>query len=514
MADNIFMQCLHRSCNTNFFYNGDDQIDWILVSVNGPQILEYYGRPVFSPQVSGTYYPGRGRRFQGLRDDVLETLQTPWVNARFVQAFFGEDNRLSEILLRDPRVRGELVRLSREPGRPEVQGAALDQMAVSLPDRSPRIPEPDSGRDPLRWRHSPPLVSDRAPEGFFVPGSAPRLHSPAAFSLEGASIQPTVGGITHAVPDVPLAQIRGMQGERYFPIRRLKRIARNTIEEVDRSSLHFGPPPGSREVASLQVRVVFDPESVRYDQVARDGLDYYRIPLLGPEYGYIDRSSYRVIHGEINSPESLGNLAYSYPDVRVVSEGGVAFLLVSTDVDPDEVSGLQYSIVETTQPYGRWSFHGVTADNRGINFEIDYRTNPDLRRFVRWVRRLRVGTETKVELLRRWVAANIHYSFTQQVSDLYGGFHADFGQRYAEINDPRGQKRYNLVNFALEKRVGTCGIHEVVFSALVRDVLGLPTRRVEGMFGGSIIVPSHFHAWTEVYIPGRWARFDATPAAS
>ena len=77
---------------------------------------------------------------------------------------------------------------------------------------------------------------------------------------------------------------------------------------------------------------------------------------------------------------------------------------------------------------------------------------------------------------------------------------------------------YPILNFLKEGEKGECGEFATAFSLLAR-ILGYKTRLVAGFLseefnevGGYFIVrEKHAHVWTEVFIDGKWRRFDPTP---
>ena len=79
--------------------------------------------------------------------------------------------------------------------------------------------------------------------------------------------------------------------------------------------------------------------------------------------------------------------------------------------------------------------------------------------------------------------------------------------------DPR-----DPIGWFLRHRRGHCELYASAF-ALAARVLGLPSRVVTGYFGGQWNGVGHYlalrerdaHAWAEVWLEGRWQRFDPTP---
>ena len=91
------------------------------------------------------------------------------------------------------------------------------------------------------------------------------------------------------------------------------------------------------------------------------------------------------------------------------------------------------------------------------------------------------------------------------------------GWRYAL--DARPDPR-DPIGWFLAHRYGHCELYASAF-ALAARALGLPSRVVTGYFGGAWNAVGHYlalrardaHAWAEVWLDGRWRRFDPTPPA-
>jgi len=76
------------------------------------------------------------------------------------------------------------------------------------------------------------------------------------------------------------------------------------------------------------------------------------------------------------------------------------------------------------------------------------------------------------------------------------------------------------VSSFLKLKRGHCELYATTLALSARS-LGIPSRVVNGYYGGEwndvggfyLVRQQHAHSWTEVWLNGRWQRFDATPAS-
>ena len=414
--------------------------------------------------------------------------------------YLGYDTPFTNRAFEDPCIHGALLSFAKDSNHP-LHGNAR-YLLGRHDNRQPSSPV-EMGKELLEPGEFS-LVSPERPDGFSIPPEDPPLVNGAIFSSGEESIQPTVDGMTTTPSETVLAEISGsgIFTQEYLPLRRYNRIGPRFVDHPASQSFHFAPSPETTETKIMTVQVGFQPGEVSYEKVEmsvvgeKEKTVYYKIPILMPENGYADLASFKVAK-DTEGKETWIPLNTLYPDLRLVTEKGNAFILVAVDL-PGKIIGFQYSITKTTASQNESKT--VQEENRTLPFAVDYSANPDLKTFVEKVKKTKASPSVKTELLRRWVESNIRYANTQSVAELYQNFYTE-------------PEKGDVVNFALKNRVGTCGIHEVVFASLVREVLGLPTRRVEGyLINGTTVRPNDFHAWTEVFLENRgWVRFDATP---
>ncbi|MCE7901895.1 MAG: DUF3488 domain-containing protein [Gammaproteobacteria bacterium PRO9] len=134
-----------------------------------------------------------------------------------------------------------------------------------------------------------------------------------------------------------------------------------------------------------------------------------------------------------------------------------------------------------------------------VNLELANGTNP---RAVALARRLRGASASDLAYLR-----GILRMFREQ----------DF--RYTL--EPPALGRHPVDEFLFDTRAGFCEHYASAFAVLARAA-GIPARVVAGYQGGQrnpvadywIVRQSDAHAWTEVWLDGRWLRFDPTAAVA
>ena len=193
-------------------------------------------------------------------------------------------------------------------------------------------------------------------------------------------------------------------------------------------------------------------------------------------------------------PAAFEPVAYDGPDALYDAESGTLVTTHSATLAP----GFSYTVSsETDIP----SLAGLVAADGDVPPEVaqNYLGLPD-------------GFNPRVAGLAAEITADSSGPYAKALV-LQNFFLENFAY---SLRVPNGHDTERMEQFLFEDRRGYCEQFAGTYAAMARSV-GLPSRVAVGFTPGElvdgeyVVTGSHYHAWPEVWIGGRWVYFEPTP---
>ena len=193
-------------------------------------------------------------------------------------------------------------------------------------------------------------------------------------------------------------------------------------------------------------------------------------------------------------PAAFEPVAYDGPDALYDAESGTLVTTHSATLAP----GFSYTVSsETDIP----SLAGLVAADGDVPPEVaqNYLGLPD-------------GFNPRVAGLAAEITADASGPYAKALA-LQNFFLENFAY---SLRVPNGHDTERMEQFLFEDRRGYCEQFAGTYAAMARSV-GLPSRVAVGFTPGElvdgeyVVTGSHYHAWPEVWIGGRWVYFEPTP---
>lgn len=193
-------------------------------------------------------------------------------------------------------------------------------------------------------------------------------------------------------------------------------------------------------------------------------------------------------------PAAFEPVAYDGPDALYDAETGTLVTTHSTTLEP----GFSYTVSSATDIP---SLAGLVAADGDVPPEVaeKYLPLPD-------------GFNPRVAGLAAEITADASGPYAKALV-LQNFFLENF---VYSLRVPSGHDTDRMEQFLFEDRRGYCEQFAGTYAAMARSI-GLPSRVAVGFTPGElvdgayVVTGSHYHAWPEVWIGGRWVYFEPTP---